>query len=210
LHIEQLILKANAFAEGDPNAAILTAPPPAAEPPRDEPALEMDPVLLDIFAKETAGHLRVITEYLAGCDGHAPPFDVTDKLHRACHTLHGSANMANVERGVAVTGALNRFVRRVYEYQVGFERSGLDGLRAGARAIAAIVADINKPNGRRADYTLLIEHLTKLSNAVRTPEPDEAEIEAPAPPIAPTPAAKAKAPPPSAAEPEPEEADYDE
>ena len=65
LHIEQLILKANAFAEGDPNAAILTAPPPAAEPPRDEPALEMDPVLLDIFAKETAGHLRVITEYLA-------------------------------------------------------------------------------------------------------------------------------------------------
>ncbi len=211
-HIEQLILKANAFAEGDPNAASLTAlPPPAALVPRDEPALEMDPVLLDIFAKETAGHLRVIAEYLAACDGHAPPFDVTEKLHRACHTLHGSANMANVERGVAVTGALNRFVRRVYDYQVGFERSGLDGLRAGARAIAAIVADINKPNRKRADYTLLIEHLAKLSNAVRAPEPDEApETPAPQAVPAPAPAAKAKAPQPSAAEPQPEEADYDE
>jgi chemosensory pili system protein ChpA (sensor histidine kinase/response regulator) len=167
--IRLLIARANAFAEGDPNAAVLSvAPPEREEGEEEEPALEMDPVLLDIFSKETAGHLKVITDYLAACEGHQPPFDVTDKLHRACHTLHGSANMANVERGVAVAGALNRFVRRVYDYKVGFEQSGLDALKATARAIATIVGDINQPERMRADYTALIEHVTKLSNAVQS------------------------------------------
>ena len=165
--IALLIAKANAFAEGDPNAAVLTSSRPAKAEVEEEPALEMDPVLLDIFAKETAGHLKVITDYLAACEGHRPPFDVTDKLHRACHTLHGSANMANVERGVAVAGALNRFVRRVYDYKVGFQKSGLDALKAAARAIATIVRDINQPERTRADYTALIEHIKRLTDAVQ-------------------------------------------
>ena len=136
----------HAFADGDPNAAILTVETAKSEAAKEEtPALEMDPVLLDIFAKETAGHLQIIKAYLEACQGHEPPFQVTDKLYRACHTLHGSANMANVERGVAVAGALNRFVRRVYDYKIGFQKSGTDALRAAAQAIASIVNDVNKP-----------------------------------------------------------------
>ena len=51
--------RASAFAEGDPNAAVLTLAPARDEPePAESPALEMDPVLLDIFAKETAGPHR--------------------------------------------------------------------------------------------------------------------------------------------------------
>jgi chemosensory pili system protein ChpA (sensor histidine kinase/response regulator) len=165
--ISLLMARANAFAEGDPNAAVLAVQKPAEAIAEEEAsALEMDPVLLDIFSKETAGHLKVIVDYLAACAGHEPPYDVTDKLHRACHTLHGSANMANVERGVAVAAALNRFVRRVYDYKVGFQKSGLDALRAGAQAIGTIVGDINKPERTRADYTALIEHITKLADAV--------------------------------------------
>jgi len=210
--IALLIAKANAFADGDPNAPVLASSKPQASAPAEEPALEMDPVLLDIFAKETAGHLKVITDYLAACEGHRPPFDVTDKLHRACHTLHGSANMANVERGVAVAGALNRFVRRVYDYKVGFQKSGLDALKAAARAIATIVRDINQPERSRADYTALIEHIKRLTDAVQ-PEGTVAEIEikvqrAPSP-AAGKPAAAPAAPEP-AEEPEAEEvAEYD-
>ncbi|MEM7430953.1 MAG: Hpt domain-containing protein [Pseudomonadota bacterium] len=178
--INSLMARANAFAEGDPNAAVLTVKTPALDeaPEKDEPALEMDPVLLDIFSKETAGHLQVIVDYLAACEGHAPPFDVTDKLHRACHTLHGSANMANVERGVAVAAALNRFVRRVYDHKVGFQQSGLDALRAAGKAIGTIVGDINKPERTRADYTALIEHITNLTNAVQ-PEETLTNVEPP-------------------------------
>lgn len=227
--ITLLIARANAFAEGDPNAAVLTLDTPAATAAEEaQPALEMDPVLLDIFAKETAGHLKVINDYLAACEGHSPPFAVTDKLHRACHTLHGSANMANVERGVAVAGALNRLVRRVYDYKVGFEKSGLDGLRAAARAIAAIVADINQPERKRADYTALIEHINKLTDGVQVPDPTRSDLAeeleddepeaATVQPAALQPAAvepeaahaDASGETPAVEESEPEEADYDE
>jgi len=170
--ISLFIARANAFADGDPNAAVLTIAAASPEPPEDGPGLEMDPVLYDIFSKETTGHLKVITDYLLACEGHQPPFDVTDKLHRACHTLHGSANMANVDRGVAVAAALNRFVRRVYDHKIGFQKSGLDALRAASRAIETIVGDINNTDRDRADYTALIAHITKISNTVQvTDEP---------------------------------------
>ena len=188
--ISLIIARANAFAEGDPNAAVLTiATPASAEPLEEEPALEMDPVLYDIFSKETAGHLKVITDYLAACEGHQPPFDVTDKLHRACHTLHGSANMANVERGVAVAAVLNRFVRRVYDHRVGFQKSGLDALRAAARAIETIVGDINNPIGDRADYTALIEHISKISDTALPAEIPTLEAQPESAQVVPTPVA---------------------
>ena len=187
-NISLLIARANAFAEGDPNAAVLTIAAAASDEPAEEKlALEMDPVLYDIFSKETKVHLQVITDYIAACEGHQPPFDVTDKLHRACHTLHGSANMANVERGVAVAAALNRFVRRIFDYKIGFQKSGLDAMLAAARAIEAIVGDINQPARQRADYTALIEHILKLTDVTSTseaslpelhPEPDQQPAEA--------------------------------
>jgi chemosensory pili system protein ChpA (sensor histidine kinase/response regulator) len=163
-----LMARARAFTEGDPNAAVMTLPTgveQSAEPA--DSALEMDPVLLDIFAKETAGHLQVITDYLAACEEQQPPFDITDQLHRACHTLHGSANMANVERGVAVTGAINRLVRRVYDFKVGLDHHGITLLREAAEAVRTIVADINQPDRVRADYRSLIEQLGELSSSMQ-------------------------------------------
>jgi chemosensory pili system protein ChpA (sensor histidine kinase/response regulator) len=172
--VDLMIARANAFAEGDPNAAVLTIAAPAAEEVEDAvDGLEMDPVLLDIFSKETAGHVKVINDYLDACEGHKPNYHVTDKLYRACHTLHGSANMANVDRGVAVAGALNRFVRRVYDLKIGFEQSGIDALRAAAKAIATIVADINQPDRTRSGFAVLIEHLTNLTDAVEAPSDQE-------------------------------------
>ncbi len=203
-----LMARANAFAEGDPNAAVLAVEKPEAAPSAEQPALEMDPVLLDIFSKETAGHLRVITEYLQACAGQSPPFEVTDKLHRACHTLHGSANMANVERGVTVAGALNRFVRRVYDCKAGFQPSGIDALGEAARALETIVADINQPDRERADYSALIEGLDDLTDAL---QPDGTIVDAEAPALGEAVEPVASPPHPELAasrEPE-EEADYD-
>ncbi len=161
------IARANAFSEGDANAAVLSiAAAIDSEPGAEEPALEMDPVLYDVFSKETAGHLKVITDYLAACEGHQPPFDVTDKLYRACNTLNGSANMANVERGVAVAAVLNRFVRHVYDCNIGFQQSDLDTLGAAATAIETIVNDINDPAAMRADYSTLIEQITQISDSI--------------------------------------------
>jgi len=168
--VNLMMARANAFADGDPNAAVLTIATPVAEEMKgDADALEMDPVLLDIFSKETTGHLKIINDYLDACGGHQPPFQVTDKLYRACHTLHGSANMANVERGAAVAGALNRYVRRAYDLKIGLQQSGIDALRAITQAIATIVADINKADRTRSDFAVLIEHVTNLTNALEPP-----------------------------------------
>lgn len=172
--INLMMARANAFAEGDPNAAVMTVEAPAEEEVTDDSAaLEMDPVLLDIFAKETAVHLEVINDYLDACEGHDAPFHVTDKLYRACHTLHGSANMANVERGVAVTGALNRYVRKAYDMKAGFPHAAIEVLRAAARAIATIVGDINKPDRTRDDFAVLIENLNHLSEEIEPPLEEE-------------------------------------
>lgn len=168
-NVDLLMARANAFAEGDPNAAIMTiaAPETADEAPLTD-ALEMDPVLLDIFSKETKGHLGVIESYVKACDAHEPPWFVTDKLYRACHTLHGSANMANVERGVGVAGALNRYVRRLFDLKAGLDRPGIEALVAAAQAIACIVEDINQPERIRYDYADLIEVLGSLTDVLFT------------------------------------------
>jgi chemosensory pili system protein ChpA (sensor histidine kinase/response regulator) len=174
--IRLLMARANAFTEGDPNAAVMTLPATRPKPDADiDAGLEMDPVLLDIFSKETGGHLEVVNEYVEACQSQAPPFEVTDKLHRACHTLHGSANMANVERGVAVAGALNRFVRRVYDCKAGFEAPGLAAVQAASEAIATIVSQINRPGEGRADYAELVAQLGELTAAVEAEHATVAE-----------------------------------
>ncbi|MEE4162848.1 MAG: Hpt domain-containing protein, partial [Woeseiaceae bacterium] len=178
--IALFIARAHAFAEGDPNAEVLTIE--RDEEAGSEPVLEMDPVLLDIFRKETAGHLKVITDYIAACAEQRPPYAVTDQLYRACHTLHGSANMANVDRGVQVAGALNRFVRRVHENGPGFDNGGIQALEASAKAIARIVSDINRQDADRADFSKLTEHINRLAERVvpRGTVAEETADEAPA------------------------------
>ncbi len=173
--IALFIARANAFAEGDPNAEVLTIQ--REEAPAQEPVLEMDPVLLDIFAKETAGHLKVITDYIDACGENSPPYAVTDQLYRACHTLHGSANMANVERGVKVAGALNRYVRRVHDNEAGFESPALDVLRHAAKAIARIVSDINQPDVDRENFAELVRVIDTLTEGV-VPRGTVADVEA--------------------------------
>ena len=48
-----------------------------------------------------------------------------------------------------------------------FQKSGIDALKAAAKAIATIVGEINKSERKRADYTALVDHLTRLANAVQ-------------------------------------------
>ena len=172
--IALLIARAHAFAEGDPNAAVLTIDRRGDGDAEPSVALEMDPVLLDIFAKETDGHLQIIRRYAEVCVGHQPPWPITDRLYRACHTLHGSANMANVDRGVAVSGALNRYVRRLYDHSIGISAEGLELISAAADAIATIVADINQPGRERADYADLIARLDALADAIEIADGDDA------------------------------------
>ena len=134
--VDLLTAKAQAFAEGDPDAASLTRSHDlVANPP-----LEMDPVLLEIFAKEAAGHMAEIGAYLTRA---VAPAAVTDALYRACHTLHGSINTAGLERATPLSGVLNQMVRRVHD---GGGQLDVAALKLIERAIAALGDTIRAVN----------------------------------------------------------------
>ncbi|MEM7276808.1 MAG: Hpt domain-containing protein [Pseudomonadota bacterium] len=172
-----IMTRAGAFADGDPNAATMRGA--GEQHGSEDPALEMDPVLLDIFSKETDGHLSVIRKYLTNSEKLPPPYLVTEDLHRACHTLHGSANMANLERGIAVTGALNRMVRRYYDSDRSLDENGINLLVQSVDAVQTFVAQINTAEGDRRQFAALVESLNALTDSLTIAgvEPTDAELE---------------------------------
>lgn len=56
----------------------------------------MDPVLYDIFSRETADHLAVVAAFIAAAREAQQPQPASEALIRALHTLTGSARMADV------------------------------------------------------------------------------------------------------------------
>jgi chemosensory pili system protein ChpA (sensor histidine kinase/response regulator) len=134
LDVQLLMKQAEAFAEGDPDAASITglslrAPaPPAAPPP--EPG--MDPVLADIFVKEMRGHLGVIRQFLTTVKPGTGLHSVEEPLYRACHTLLGSARMAGYEPAMKLAAPLAGELRHYFESGVGIADAAVDALRGAA------------------------------------------------------------------------------
>ena len=179
INIAELMVQAKGFAEGDPNAPLLSIKRPESSNIEEGAVpFEMDPVLRDIFSKETKGHLKVIYDYLDACKTSKPPYQVTDKCYRACHTLQGSATLANIDRGVMVASAMNRFVRRVYDQKIGLSESDADLLLVAANALETVVADINRIDHDRKDFSKLVKQLDNLTNMVKLEKPlDESSQE---------------------------------
>ena len=138
--LQALMRRAEALAAGD-----AAAWQPAAEAGDDaddvadaaapEPQPQMDPVLKEIFLKETREHLGTVRDFIAQCETGNPPFRVSDELYRACHTLLGSARMAGVEPGEALAAPMEQYVRTL---QAAGQQVGADGLAALRHAVAEI------------------------------------------------------------------------
>ena len=192
-----IMSKAHAFAEGNPNAATMR---PVSEVQTEAAAPEMDPVLKDIFAKEAASHLAVIRHFVTSHAAEDEP-TLTDAVHRACHTLHGSANMANAERVLALTAALNGFARRLYERNIPCSQETIELFSRSADAVAAAVAAINSPEAGRTDLGPLVASInTAMEGLSEAPAPAEsapvavelADVAKPEPVVPPAPAAPAE------------------
>src|SRR5262245_16069240 len=127
----------------------------------------MDPDLHEIYAKETAAHLATIHEFVASCALIAAPFPVTEDLHRACHTLSGTAKTAGARQGIKVAEPLNRYVRKLYDNSVGMPVAGLDALKDSATAIQQVVDNINEDTGFfLMGHERVINRLMDLEHAV--------------------------------------------
>jgi chemosensory pili system protein ChpA (sensor histidine kinase/response regulator) len=136
------------------------APAAALSTPDTPPA--MDPVLHDIYSKETSSHLTEIREYLRKRTGQPAPHDLPESVYRAIHTLSGSSKMAEARHGIRITEPLNRFMRKVFDSGRGLSDIGLATLADAVRAIDNVVSHINETSAYFSEQPSLLGQLQSL------------------------------------------------
>ena len=164
-----------ASPEAERPRAVASAQPPSAESTAAEQHLEwtpaaktraMDPLLHDIYSKETATHLAVIREYLRKRAGQLPPHILPEDVYRAVHTLCGSSKMAEARHGIRVAEPLNQYLRKVYDSGRGVPDAGLTLLADAVSAIENVVAHIDESTVFFAEQPGLLERIRNLETAL--------------------------------------------
>ncbi|UCC15377.1 MAG: Hpt domain-containing protein [Gammaproteobacteria bacterium] len=182
IDVAAYVEQANAFAEARPDAEEMLGKTLAGEEVvAEEAGGEMDPILRDIFTKEASGHLETLQQYLSSRKDQPPPHEVTEELHRACHTLSGSANMAGVVPAVAIAAPLNQLIRRLHGDSAGLSDSALKLCKSAADLIGEIIQDIREGHIPSADVSDLAEGLEfeYSEHVLRAEAAEEAESEEP-------------------------------
>jgi chemosensory pili system protein ChpA (sensor histidine kinase/response regulator) len=126
----------------------------------------MDPLLHDIYSKETSSHLAEIREYLQKRSGQPAPHPLPESVYRAIHTLSGSSKMAEARHGIRVTEPLNQVMRKVYDSGHGLTETGIATLAEAVRAIEDVVSHINESTAFFTDQHGLLGRLHELENAI--------------------------------------------
>ena len=119
--------------------------------PEDEGPAGLDPVLLDILTRETTGHIATIRKFLSKCRPGAEPFRITEEMHRACHTLHGSITMADAHLAAAVSGPLYHLIEQLYRQGIGLSGADHSNCEAAADATEAVIRHLGDPDSQPPD-----------------------------------------------------------
>jgi chemosensory pili system protein ChpA (sensor histidine kinase/response regulator) len=167
-----------------PGGVKMAAPVPAAvKPAFDDTARaeksknevpDLDPVLLEIYSKETLGHLEVIIEYLQQVeDGGSRK--VGEPMLRALHTLKGSSNMAGITSVSDVSASLERYCKTLQALHEKVNDKGLQALHLCVDYINAVLAylfdnSLPYPDNREArqladEVYAEVQHLEHVADA---------------------------------------------
>ncbi|GAA5524316.1 protein-glutamate methylesterase/protein-glutamine glutaminase [Microbulbifer aestuariivivens] len=126
------------------------------QPPVQEAGEEVDQ-LWEIFAQEAETHLVVVSDFLNEMRESAPVYGVpSDPLHRALHTLKGSAHMAEVKSVAEVIGPLERFAKELRTYQVPIDDDIFELISDGADYVRMTLSQI------RAGEPLIIDRIDQF------------------------------------------------
>jgi chemosensory pili system protein ChpA (sensor histidine kinase/response regulator) len=137
------------------------APAESATSSADQPPV-MDPMLHDIYSKETSSHLAEIREYLNKRADQPAPHHLPESVYRAIHTLSGSSKMAEARHGIRITEPLNQVMRKVYDSGHGLTDTGIATLTDAVRAIDDVVSHINESTSFFGDQPALLGRLHEL------------------------------------------------
>ena len=180
LDVQLLMKRAEAFADGDPEAANITGMSLGATAvPAAAPEPVMDPVLADIFVKEMRGHLAVIQQFLARAPLGTGWHTIDEPLYRACHTLLGSARMAGYEPAMKIAAPIAEHLRRHFESGSGIDDAGVESLRKAAGQIERMAEALAAGASVEPDPEI-IAALGALAAGEPAVTPPAAEAEAPA------------------------------
>jgi chemosensory pili system protein ChpA (sensor histidine kinase/response regulator) len=78
----------------------------------------IDDTLLEIFRVEVATHLKVVRKFVEESQATDFSNELSDRLHRALHTLKGSAHMAGITPIALVASPLEKLVKDLRAYQI--------------------------------------------------------------------------------------------
>jgi chemosensory pili system protein ChpA (sensor histidine kinase/response regulator) len=126
----------------------------------------LDPVLREIFRKETAGHVAVVRGYIERCGQGVAPYAVSEALYRACHTLSGIAKTAGARQGIKVAEPMEHYVRKLYDNGHGLPEEGLVLLRDTVRGLENVIAYVDEDTGFFPDHGRLIAGWHALDRAL--------------------------------------------
>ena len=161
---EEPAAQASVVAESPATTAEPVPAPP--EPLTSESAVEpvpaMDPVLYEIFRKESSGHLEAIRGFLAQAREQGGQCRITEPLVRAVHTLHGSARMAGASGIADLSGLLEKYIKALMARNAPAPAAVLEVLEAGVAAIDEMLAALRSPETGAPDASALMQRLSSL------------------------------------------------
>ncbi|MET0090754.1 MAG: Hpt domain-containing protein [Candidatus Thiodiazotropha sp.] len=79
--------------------------------------IEIDTELLEVFAEESEEHLQEIETFLRMAEGADPAMQLPEAVVRACHTLHGSAQMTGIMPIAQLSEAMEDYANAVHDLQ---------------------------------------------------------------------------------------------
>ena len=178
-------------SENKPSASVAETTPAAnaeavaAEPSKIAEIPELDPVLLEIYSKESEGHLDELDSYVQHVN-EGGSRKVTEPLIRALHTLQGSSRMAGIISIADVCAKLEKYAKTLQASNEVIDADGIEALEECTRYIRAMLAFLTDTANQRIpdnttaqkladDVYIKVQHLEHVAHA--QPEAGLATIE---------------------------------
>ena len=107
---------------------------------------QLERPLYDIYTEESAKHIATIRDFCSQSEGK----NISSAMHRAVHTLHGSANMADLVPITQLAGELEHYIQRLYDEDLPLEKHAASTVGEVTTEIEGMIAAIN--SGTAMDF----------------------------------------------------------
>ncbi|VAW79580.1 Signal transduction histidine kinase CheA [hydrothermal vent metagenome] len=168
IDVDALALRAFAFTDNkkkQAKAAVITPDSRGKESAADF----MDPVLYDIFSKESNGHIADITHFIKAC-GNSEVSQADEGLVRAVHTLHGSARMAGSTPIADIAGLLEKYTKTAMGNESPLQKVGLQVIENSVSVMKEMLQQINRADAKEIESEALLDRLQELFDTEKSIE----------------------------------------